>query len=209
MGSILGFCWRHDLKRANSASGCNSRLPTMSPRAALYMVDTPSSLRSRIDASTPNLSVRASQSYSARPLACGSNTQSCTGWASSPLTRCRSNKDDVRVAVSAIPPLQSCRRSSSASFGHLDSLNRARVLPLPAASASASPAAAADEDMEGSYTSSSGLTVIVRRIRTVDEFRQVATLRADAYYAVRTSRAVVSSCMTTVFGTREALGDGQ
>ncbi|GFR51523.1 hypothetical protein Agub_g13939 [Astrephomene gubernaculifera] len=101
----------------------------------------------------------------------------------------------------------SSNRSSSTSSTSSSIRRRgSRVLPLPSPLPStaavrtaavhttgmptpASPTAVPDEVP---YTLSGGLEVTVRNVRSLDELRQVSTLRADAYYAESQSRFVNS-----------------
>lgn len=81
----------------------------------------------------------------------------------------------------AIPPSWLCHRRSAYARGTV-SRRRNTVVPLPATPAAAT---GTEAGADAVYTTPSGLTVTLRAIRTLDELRQVATLRADAYYAVR------------------------
>ncbi|KAG2423292.1 hypothetical protein HXX76_015441 [Chlamydomonas incerta] len=68
-----------------------------------------------------------------------------------------------------------------------------RVAAASAASASASSSESENGDVSVEFVvESSGLSVTMRKVQTLDELRQVATLRADAYYAENQSRFVGS-----------------
>ncbi|GLC54226.1 hypothetical protein PLESTB_000837200 [Pleodorina starrii] len=188
MGSIVGGSTRDLDLRNRSSARANAHAMTLSPRAAPYSLDAPMVLRGGSEAIGNTVNARASAGTATRPTAWCSARRACLN---TPLVRTCCSHDSVSVAAAPAPIR--ARWGLPAQQGRSDTRRSSKVLPLPAVPASAAAAAAAaDAEMEVPYTSSGGLAVTVRKIRSLDELRQVAMLRADAYYAENQSRFVGS-----------------
>ncbi|GLI66022.1 hypothetical protein VaNZ11_009727 [Volvox africanus] len=185
MGSILGGSSR-DFNRA-SRSTARTTTP-LSPRATYYALDQLTSLRSISEPSSDSLNDRNIRILRPkRTVWCSSAASGRLAAQSEGTGRSRSTAKVTAVATSTellwgVFPAPGRR--------HSQRVGRSKVMPLPAISASAS--FAAEANMEVPYTLSNGMVVHVRKIRVLDELRQVATLRADAYYAENQSRFVGS-----------------
>ncbi|GIL45169.1 hypothetical protein Vafri_2495 [Volvox africanus] len=188
MGSVLGGSSR-DFNRA-SHSTARTTTP-LSPRATYYALDPPTCLRGISEPSLGSLNDRRIRRL--RPK----RTVWCSSAASSSECR-RAVQSEGTGRSRSTAKITAAATSTELLWGlflapgrrNSQRVGRSKVVPLPAVSASAS--SAAEANMEVPYTLSNGMVVNVRKIRVLDELRQVATLRADAYYAENQSRFVGS-----------------
>ncbi|KAG2447633.1 hypothetical protein HYH02_007551 [Chlamydomonas schloesseri] len=148
------------------------------------------STRTACDPTSPS-SGRDRGLASARAMLCcrsaSSSSVLTTSGAASTSTRCGS-------PIQSQPHNRRCLGRAAASPRHQHHSCRVPYRSAVAVASAASAASASDrESMEVPFVvESSGLSVTMRKVSTLDELRQVATLRADAYYAENQSRFVGS-----------------
>ncbi|EFJ52658.1 hypothetical protein VOLCADRAFT_120146 [Volvox carteri f. nagariensis] len=194
MGSIVGGC-STDLK-CRPSSRSSSHATPWPVRATTYALDSQAHQRNTSEIPVRQAYGRTSPSTASRPTAwCSATVPSQACWFNPPLDTACCRHDAVSIAPTSASsqPRWGGVITAAAKAARRDGRHRARrILPLPAAAPASAAAAAADPNAEVSYTSNNGLVLMVRKIRTLDELRQVATLRADAYYAENQSRFVGS-----------------